>query len=265
MDKPWLLIFDNADDPSLDVSRYFPSGNRGTALITSRNPECRIHATVGCEDLGAMTLDDSVTLLLTTSMIKDRSELIKTTARKIVETLGCLALAIIQASAVIRLHLCPIEDYCVEFRCQSQRLLSHSAAQASSDYEYTVVTMWEISIDKIQKMAHEVARNALKFLDLFAFLHFEGITEDILHVAWAQQHHEKRHKIMDHLKYIEHLAEVVDVDSDTRDPFPFRQAISLLSSFSLIKIEEKDDCISMHPLVHKWARDRLTHTDSQSA
>lgn len=36
--KPWLLIIDNADDPDIDATRYFPGGERGTILLTTRNP-----------------------------------------------------------------------------------------------------------------------------------------------------------------------------------------------------------------------------------
>ena len=50
--EPWLLIIDNADDPSIDVSESFPTGNRGSILLTSRNPECKLHATVGSCELG---------------------------------------------------------------------------------------------------------------------------------------------------------------------------------------------------------------------
>ena len=36
--QDWLLVFDNADDPELDLAPYFPAGDRGDVIITSRNP-----------------------------------------------------------------------------------------------------------------------------------------------------------------------------------------------------------------------------------
>ena len=65
--ESWVLILDNADDPRLDISAYFPVGHRGIALITTRNPECKIHATAGSHELGAMTTDEAVRLLLNTT------------------------------------------------------------------------------------------------------------------------------------------------------------------------------------------------------
>jgi hypothetical protein len=43
--KPWLLILDNADDPEMDISRYFPARGNGHILITTRNPGVIEHAT----------------------------------------------------------------------------------------------------------------------------------------------------------------------------------------------------------------------------
>ncbi|KAF8172301.1 hypothetical protein K438DRAFT_180280 [Mycena galopus ATCC 62051] len=37
--KEWLLFFDNADDPSLDLNDFIPACNHGNIIITSRNPE----------------------------------------------------------------------------------------------------------------------------------------------------------------------------------------------------------------------------------
>ena len=36
--RPWLLLIDNADDPDMEVTRYFPGGERGVILMTTRNP-----------------------------------------------------------------------------------------------------------------------------------------------------------------------------------------------------------------------------------
>ena len=41
-------------------------------------------------------------------------------------------------------------------------------------------------------------------------------------------------------------------------PVIIREVAVLLASFSLIKIDQTGRCMSMHPLVHVWTRDRLS-------
>ncbi len=36
MQEDWLLIFDNADDPNVELSKYIPQCNHGNIIITSR-------------------------------------------------------------------------------------------------------------------------------------------------------------------------------------------------------------------------------------
>jgi hypothetical protein len=33
--EEWLLLIDNADDPEIDISIHFPTGNRGNIIVTS--------------------------------------------------------------------------------------------------------------------------------------------------------------------------------------------------------------------------------------
>lgn len=53
------------------------------------------------------------------------------------------------------------------------------------------------------------------------------------------------------------LRMLYEMNPDDWDPYPVREAITLLSSFSLISIDEVNNRLSMHPLVHAWARDRM--------
>ncbi|KAJ7637414.1 hypothetical protein B0H17DRAFT_1279478, partial [Mycena rosella] len=62
----WLLLFDNADDPKINLHRFFPPCNHGNILITSRNPGLRVHA--GSHSLVSdMEELDAVELLLTSA------------------------------------------------------------------------------------------------------------------------------------------------------------------------------------------------------
>ena len=93
--EPWVLIFDNDDDPRLDISSSFPAGNRGVVLITTRNTDSKIYATVGSYKLGAMAVDGAVTLILRTTGTDDLSDRsMREAAKPVVLMLGYLAVAI---------------------------------------------------------------------------------------------------------------------------------------------------------------------------
>ena len=60
----WLLILDNADDPSLEISEWFPVGARGNVIITTRNPGLGIVATAQSASVDQMDSEEATTLLL---------------------------------------------------------------------------------------------------------------------------------------------------------------------------------------------------------
>ena len=261
---PWLLIIDNADDPSLDVSDFFPTGNRGSILLTTRNPDCKIHSTIGSCELGQLNTDEAVTLLLKAAGAEDTAdEDARRKAKPVIQTLGFLALAITQAGAYIRRGLCSIEEYCDVYTRRRQKLLRHRSVQASSDYKYSVYTTWEISIEAIEKRRDETSHNAMELLQIFSFLHYDGITEDIFEQAWRNNYRrgDSSQDII-HMFYMQPQKKAGDWD-----PTMIREAADLLASFSLInlgrerdtkRIDETGRRMSIHPLVHVWARDRLS-------
>lgn len=256
--RPWLLIFDNADDPQLDLSRFFPAGGRGVVLITTRNPQCEIHATKGSSKLDQMALEEAITLLLRTSCVTSvDNEASRNSAKHIVQTLGCLALAIIHAGATIQQGVCTLDDYCAEYARHRKQLLDCQHIQAGTDYDHTVYSTWEVSIEKITGLSTETAKNAIELLNFFSVLHFEGISEKILERAWESfQDDELSTWIQSH-----RLSIFNSICSEQWNPQPFREAIALLSSYSLIHIDGSENHISLHPLVHTWIKDRLAPAD----
>ncbi|KAL9024099.1 MAG: hypothetical protein Q9196_006760 [Gyalolechia fulgens] len=257
--EPWALILDNADDPRLDISSFFPAGNRGVVLVTTRNPDCRIHATVGSYELGAMTTDDAVTLILKASGSLDPSDRsTRAAATPVVLTLGCLALAITHAGAVIRQGYCAIGEYCALYSRRRKELLNRKVIQGGEDYQYTVLTTWEVSRKMIEEMSSTTGQDALELLQIFGFLHYEGIPEDLFYRAWCTS---REFQLSEW--FLSHQPKIIRRQSSPEwDIFPLREALSLLLSFSLIH-RNQNNLISIHPLVHTWVRDRLSPSDGE--
>jgi hypothetical protein len=255
----WLVIFDNADDPDLDISVYFPVGNRGTILITTRNPDCKVHATDGSwQEVVGMQTDEAISLMLKESGRDWRDEAAREMARPVVSMLGYLALAITQAGAVIRQGVCGINEYCQLYSKRRKELLSQKSMLSTGDYQYTVNTTWEISLRFIGKKSNDFAHDAVELLQIFSFLHYEGISEEIFREAWRNT--KKKDPSGWTLTHQPHV--LSRQSSPDWDSYMFRKAISVLTSFSLIS-RDRNNLISIHPLVHSWARDRMTPSEEE--
>ena len=258
--ETWLVIFDNADDPDLDISAYFPVGNRGTILITTRNPDCKVHATDGSwREVMGMQTDEAITLMLKESGVPDwRDETARDMAKPVVSILGCFALAITQAGAVIRQGVCGINEYCQLYSQRRKELLNQKSMQSTGDYQYTIYTTWEISLRVIEKKSTDVAHEAAELLQIFSFLHYEGISEHIFRKAWKNIKNEDPSGWT--LAYQPQT--LFRQSSPDWDSHRFWKAISVLTSFSLVS-RDKDNLISIHPLVHTWARDRMIPSEEE--
>ena len=219
-----------------------------------------------------MALDDAITLLLRVSEEDVSNESLRKLAQRVAETLGCLALAIVHAGALMKQKLYGLEDYCEAYSRNRQRLFGHQTIHARIDYKYTVYTTWEISIEMIRKLSSnnptnlscwssKNVENALDLLNIFSVLHMDNIPVEILERAWKRWEVQSSDgTLSDWTK--SHQPHVLCQDyAGDWDPLPVREVVLLLSSFSLIHINDSSHHISLHPLVHAWIRDRLTQSE----
>lgn len=261
---PWLLILDNADDPAVDISKYFPAGTRGTILITTRNPDLKRLATVGSKELGCLSLADATSLLLKASQCEHpQSDTSKELAKEITETLGCLALAIVHAAALIRQRICGLEEYIGIFSKHRRRLLSNDSGRLPRA-ECDVYATWHVSREAIQSIGNTSSIIALELLNIFACFHYTGISEQLFQSAWntmlVRANDPNRcqdlsgqcfDNVLGKLRLYEGLP------TKSWNPLPFREAVCLLYSFSLISYAKAESDILLHPLINAWARDHL--------
>ncbi len=267
----WLLIIDNADNPAIDYSRYKPQGRRGDILLTTRNPECILHQTVGSETLEGLEPDLARELLLRATLIpedlwKEKAD----AAIAVVQTLGSHTLAIIQAGAYIRSRLCTLEQYPTVFEQQKRQLLTFHSQQMTSTYGNVYAT-FEVSAEYLQNSENQEHLDALDFLHTVAFMHNNGISETIFQMAseYTSELHDEglsRHEMSLSLS-VRHVAMLPDYAqqgwSDHGGRMRWRKACLTLESLSLITMHEDGSSItiSAHPLVHAWAKERQDDQD----
>ena len=250
--KPWLLIIDNADDPEMDVSKYFPVGNSGHILITTRNPDVNIHATAGRLRFGGMEPEDAVTLLLKTAFSQDESPSPKSDSRqiaqKIASELGYLALALANAGISIRRKIYTLEMYLRYYTGHRKEMIT--SRSINSAYKANIITTWEIPFRRIASRKSLEYRDAVDLIHISAFMHFDSIPEAVFKRPWDS----------DETRIRSHES---PPEWNEGSQFRLRTSLSILYNYSIIDHDPKKGVVSLHPVVQRWAKDRLSDSDQK--
>ena len=184
--KSWLLILDNADDPEFDYQEYFPSGDTGTIIMTSRVADCSRYGTIGSETLSSLDRKECVELLLKAAEIPTAEWPSHSRgAETVVSDLSFHTLAIMQAGAYIARGHSSMKAFPHKFRQQHARLLQFSPKQAKSRYSHVFAT-FEASASVLGESTSLEAKDALCLLEVLAILHFSELSMNIFEYAWIQ-------------------------------------------------------------------------------
>ena len=172
------------------VEKYFPPGNEGNILITSRNVGLK-RITLDSMQVLDMAKEEAVSLLLKSAglsdgMFEDNSNL----ARKLASELGGIPIALDQAGTYMLTTQCGIGTYFGLFTDHKHELMSDSDLKGASDYDRTTYGTWEISMQNIENIAAQnigkeslEAQSAIKILRIVAFLDHVNIPEELFERA----------------------------------------------------------------------------------
>ncbi|KJK63773.1 Tetratricopeptide repeat [Aspergillus parasiticus SU-1] len=229
----WLLIFDNIDDlDSFDIRSYMPSSPHGNILITSRRAD--VSGYWKSIEVEKMSDKEAKSLLAKSSGFSgDMNEKV---SLELLQLLGHFPLAIEQAGAYISvqhkflphesgLYSQALQRYINEYHLNAERLLKHKRPQSVWDYRNdTILTTWEVSLRRIEMDIPE----ASELLLLCGFLSNNDIFEELFTYSRFQQY-----------------------------SIPLQGLMHILSSYSLARFSASMDAITIHPLIHYWAQQRL--------
>lgn len=168
----WIMIYDNADDPSINIGDYFPKCSHGSIIVTSRNRQSTSLAPTSSHEIGTMERSQAVELMMRSTRRADG----RNDAEVLVEQLGFLALAIVQAAGYISQHEITFSEYLDMYQQSRKDLLTHNIIQHTDGYRKSVYTTWEISFQALQPLSRT-------FLEICAFLHHTDIPEDLFQRA----------------------------------------------------------------------------------
>jgi tetratricopeptide (TPR) repeat protein len=267
----WLLILDNADDPEVDYAAYLPSGNQGAVLVTSRVPECSQYSTLPAEALEGLDEEHSTQLLLKAAHMPEECwQSCEEQAQAIVALLGSHTLALIQAGVYIAEGYCRLDQYAEKYKRLRKRLLKHYPKQQQSRYQHVYAT-FEASVAVLNDTEDEVGQDALDLLGVFSMLHSGVLPLRVFRGAWRGARHVLKAggDEIDALRewHVSQLPDFVDGQAEEWDDYRLNKASALLVSLSLMTRHRSDDLdgLSMHPLAHAWAKDRLESELQQAA
>jgi tetratricopeptide (TPR) repeat protein len=283
--KRWLLVLDNADDVYFDYKRYIPSGVQGAIIMTSRNPECSRYGIVAAEKLEGLDPEHSAQLLLKAARVPEevwQSCETQAQAHDIVKLLWSHTLALIQAGAYVAEGFCQLAEYPKKYQQHHERLLKHHPEQEQSRYRDVFAT-FEASADALKCSGRQDGRDALDLLAVLCMLHsgvfplgvlknaWLGTRGVLVHVPAETDGTEDTYK-MDQFSrwHVTQLPKFVDMAADEWDDYRLKNASKRLVSLSLVTRHALGDGggdggLSMHPLAHAWAKDRLETEQQQQA
>src|SRR5687768_3929986 len=231
----WLLIFDNASNPSAlrefipwvggaanaardeaavpvtsDAAEQRERADRagGHVLITSRNPNWG--SVARSFPLHGLSRDQSVQFLRKRTNRIDS----EASARKLAQALGDLPLALEQAAAMIAQSRISFGEYLSRFERHWAEMLS--AQRPGGDYPDSVAMTWEMSLRQIA----EENPNAISLLNLLAFLSPDGVPRRFLM--------ENFHLLPDPLSAV------------VADSLYFDRAIGSLRQYSLVDVNDDE-------------------------
>lgn len=277
IDENWLIVVDNYDNG--DMSPYLPNFERGNIIYTSRRVDLPPRGPIRIQiKVLEMDANDSTTLLLRAAHLDSQSKELRAQAEQLVEELGLLPLALDQAGSYIGSRGCSIPEYLDKLRTQKVDLLDNPLYKGAVLGNRGVYASFDLTVDYFLSSSRKKAktawayRSALQILNTFCFYHHEGITFDI--TALGSQFLLRPNKF-------KRLGPVLDAswetsskndvaaqlsrtflgmsEAGTYDDVLLLSGLEILMQFALFRTESKSrHTFSMHPLVHSWARDRLT-------
>ena len=183
---------DNADSPRVKLDHYFPEGERGHILLTTRVLAYKDYGTVGSQSFrfeGLEENDGNELLLKAASKPLPPDSITEKLVTSITRALGSLPLALIHAGKAINKGLCKLDDYLHYHAIERKKVQDARLKGFLEDEELyiNVYSAFEINILGLSDRAkaesdagRTKATDAIELLRMFGFLHHEHIRLEFL-------------------------------------------------------------------------------------
>ncbi|KIM24467.1 hypothetical protein M408DRAFT_75744, partial [Serendipita vermifera MAFF 305830] len=248
-----LLLYDNVDDPDIDLSSLLPRGNSCSVAITSRNCTLGYLEPQAHLQLDVMSIDEAAELLLRglnlPAPITDRNP---NDIIKLAETLGCLPLALQQACAYMRQTKCSPEQYLERLSTSREELLGRAIKLQINMQSVSTYAAFETSFVKLPTYSQQILR-------LLSHFHWSGFPLELVKTAAQYQFLDFEWTTLERGSdfYIgKRLLEEVFLHNGEWKVTKLDDMIVSLENYSVVTTVHGVDTLllQVHPLLHEWVR-----------
>jgi tetratricopeptide (TPR) repeat protein len=166
----------------------------------------------------------------------------------LLDKLGGLPLALVQAGAYIQQTNMPVEEYLEHYKDTWVTLMAYQERYPLQEYgERSVLTTWQLLYKQVQAAKPEAA----KLLDQWAFLHPEDVSYELVQAAPRVS--------------VQCENGVEDGMGLAASKLSFRDSLSVLGHYSLVNPTEGSTAFSIHPVVHDWSLHNIKDEEAREA
>ena len=289
---PWLMVFDNYDDPKTfnNIDYFMPSCSHGIILITTRHEDTLKLADFPM-NLPSLLDVDAINLLEVTSTQTDYNENDRAIKTDIVNRLGNHALAIAQAGSYIQDSKISFRDFLDVFERRKERIVGDKSdgmneyrKRLSNNTEVetsmNVFATFDLSYRQLIDREDKISDYSADILTLLAFFDSKSVSERLMESYCT--HDDAQIDIVDSTATPDTSSESQNDASARRtlkpgiflthhaeawDPGHYSDVLIQLSKLSLTQPFTRHDnnlcSVSLHPLVRDWIRIRTSNINSQ--
>ncbi|KIM24464.1 hypothetical protein M408DRAFT_75869, partial [Serendipita vermifera MAFF 305830] len=252
-DKRSLLLYDNVDDPDIDLSSLLPQGDSCLVAITSRNSTLGYLHPEAHLQLDIMSLDEAAELLIHgLGLFGLTSDKPQKDIFKLAQTLGCLPLALQQACAYMRQTKCSVEEYLERLSSSREELLGRAMKVQVNMQSISTHAAFETSFVKLPTYSRQ-------FLRLLSYFHWNSFPLALVGIAAKHGFSEFELTSLEHNSDF-HMGKKLLEDIFFRNGewkvTHLDDMIVSLQNYSLVTTVHGVDTLllQIHPLVHEWVR-----------
>lgn len=259
---PRLILYDNVDDPDLELPPLLPRGGSCAVVVTTRNRLLGELAPDSHLELDVMSVEESMELLLFNS--KDLGSITSGTgeeARAIAEALGCLPIALTQARSYMYQTKCTARAYLERLVNGKSKILAHPIKN-HPDMRYT--STYAAFDASFEMLAVQVQR----LLRLLSFFHWGDFPLELIVLAakFGFSRYDQQYLDPGSEFYIgKGLLEDIFLRDGEWDVTNLDDMMIALQSYSLVTLAPGVDTllVQIHPVAHDWVRS-CTPEDEQN-